>query len=215
MAHTLLSLDDWARYDQRDFAGWFNQLQGLRSPVLVGTRSAAGVDNVAIFNSLTHIGARPPLLALVFRPLTVERHTYANLRESGVYTINHVTTELVERAHITSAKLHRDESEFDLTGLTAIGSAVGTPYVAESPVSLRMRFVEEYHVAANDTVVVIGRVEEVRLLPGAAYTADRLRWGEMDAAVVSGLYSYYRVEPTHRLGYVSMGSSAKDAEPPR
>ncbi len=178
----------------------------MRSPVLVGTRSLAGQDNLAVFNSMTHIGARPPLVALVFRPLTVERHTYDNLRASGLYTINHIQQRFLAAAHATSAKLARGVSEFAASGLTPVLSESGVPYVAEAQVSMQLRFVEEHFVAANDSVIVIGQVEELRLAEGIAFSADRLDWSKLDAAVVSGLYHYYRVVPTQQMEYVDAES---------
>ena len=67
-----------------------NSLTGVRPAVLVGTRSGSGNNNLAIFNSLVHIGADPPLNGLLFRPATVERHTLNNILETGNYTLNFV-----------------------------------------------------------------------------------------------------------------------------
>ena len=203
MSHALIRADAWEQYPRRAFADWFSQLEGLRSPVVVGTRSEAGVDNAAIFNSLTHVGARPPHLGLVFRPLTVERHTYDNLKRTGVYTINHLPADRLEAAHNTSAKLAADRSEFEACGLTPQVSSAGAPYVAEASVSMLLEFVEEHHIAANDTVFVVGAVRELRLPPSATFERGQIDWSELDATPVSGLYSYYRVEPLRRLAYVS------------
>ena len=193
MSHHLSRPDDWRSLRSRDFAAWFSQLEGLRSPVAVGTRDGAGVDNLAVFNSMTHVGSRPPYLALVFRPLTVERHTYDNLKSTGVYTINHLPAAHVEDLHHTSAKYPAGRSEFEAAGLTAVHSAAGAPYVAEATVAMQLRFEEEYFVRANDAVVVIGRVEELRLPAAVTPEVGRVPWDELDGLVVSGLYNYYRV----------------------
>ncbi|MDB5233346.1 MAG: flavin oxidoreductase, partial [Hymenobacter sp.] len=39
---------------------------------------------------------------MVTRPTTVPRHTYANLKSSGCYTLNHVPVALAAQAHYTS-----------------------------------------------------------------------------------------------------------------
>lgn len=204
MPHTLLRAEAWREYPSRDFATWFNQLEGLRSPVVIGTRSAAGVDNAAVFNSLTHVGARPPHLGFVMRPLTVERHTYDNLKASGFYTANHLPREYVERAHATSGKYPAGVSEFDACGLTPLPTAEGAPYVAEASVSMLLEFVEEHFVAANDTVFIVGAVREIRLPPGAAFGVERVDWSALGGTPVSGLYEYYDVSHATRLGYVSV-----------
>ena len=39
-----------------------NSLAGIRQVALVGTKSSARVENLAIFNSVIHLGAHPPLM---------------------------------------------------------------------------------------------------------------------------------------------------------
>ena len=193
MPHRLSRPADWRQLPSRDFAAWFAQLEGMRSPVAVGTRGVTGVDNLAVFNSMTHIGSRPPYLALVFRPLTVERHTYDNLKATGVYTVNHLAAAHVDALHQTSAKYPTGESEFAAVGLTPERSAAGAPYVAEAAVGMQLRFEEEHFVRANDTVIVVGRVEEIRLPAAATEGAGRFDWSADGGLVVSGLYHYYEV----------------------
>lgn len=201
MPHHFSRPDDWAQHKSRDFAAWFSQLEGLRSPVAVGTRGSGGVANLAVFNSMTHIGSRPPYLALVFRPLTVERHSYDNLKATGVYTINHLPAARLDSLHATSAKYPREVSEFEACGLTPVDSATGAPYVGEGTVGMQLRFEEEYFVRANDSVVVIGRVEELRLPKEASFAESRVDWAGLDGLVVNGLYHYYRVAHERTKAY--------------
>jgi Conserved protein/domain typically associated with flavoprotein oxygenases, DIM6/NTAB family len=196
-----LNSSDWEGYPGRIFAAWFNQLEGARSPVLVGSRSLTGVDNLAIFNSLTHIGARPPLLALVFRPLSVERHTYDNIQATDMFTINHISGSMVDAAHQTSAKYPEEVSEFKACGLTPERTASGVAYVAESPVSMLLEKVEEHKIAANDTVLLVGAVREIRLIDQVAFTDERLSLESLDLRVVSGLYDYYGLNFDKRKAY--------------
>ena len=51
-----------------------------------------------------HYGSAPPILGFVLRPTTVPRNTYKNIKDTGVYTINHIAQSMVEDAHHTSAK---------------------------------------------------------------------------------------------------------------
>ena len=200
----VLTRADWEALPSRAYAAWFNTLQGMRSPVLIGTRSAAGQDNVAIFNSLTHIGARPPLLAFVVRPLTVERHTYENIKATGSFTISHVSASIVERAHHTSAKYAAGVSEFAAVGLTPKQlSGTHAPYVAEAEVAMHLAFAEEHHIAANDTTLVVGRVTHLCVPDAVAARAAEggMKWDSLDPVVVSGLYDYYRTTYLRTLPY--------------
>ena len=204
MEHTTLAPSDWAAYPRREFAAWFNTLEGLRSAVVIGTTSPRGVHNAAVFSSLTHVGARPPHLGFVMRPLTVERHTYDNLRASGFYTVNHLPAPLTEAAHNTSGKFAAGVSEFEACGLTPLPADGKAPYVAEATVSMLLEFVEEHHIAANDTVFVVGAVREIRVPRLASFDARKADWQAMEGVVVSGLYDYYTVAPHASLGYVTV-----------
>ena len=63
-----------------------NKVSGVKPGNLIGTRSESGINNLAVFNSVVHIGANPPYLGFILRPTTVERHTYENIKETGYYT---------------------------------------------------------------------------------------------------------------------------------
>ena len=70
-----------------------NSLSGFKSANLIGTISKEGKTNLAIFNSVIHVGANPPLMGLLMRPVSDERHTYTNIKETNHFTINHIKKE--------------------------------------------------------------------------------------------------------------------------
>lgn len=76
--------------DQRYRTAFINSLAGFRQAVLVGTKSATGNTNLAIFNSLIHLGAHPALFGLVSRPDSVQRDTLRNIMDTKVYTLNYI-----------------------------------------------------------------------------------------------------------------------------
>lgn len=78
-----------------------NSCSGYKSANLIGTKSANSISNVAIFSSVIHLGSEPALLGFILRPTTVARNTYENIKETGVYTINHVHQAIIEEAHHT------------------------------------------------------------------------------------------------------------------
>ena len=186
---------------RRARSAFFNYLSGVKPAVLVGTQNAAGVPNLAIFNSLIHIGAHPPLLGLLLRPRTVPRETYANLKATGFYTINHVTTTLIGAAHQTSAKYPAGESEFAATGLTVERTAHPAPYVQECRIKIGLQYREEYEIAANGTVLIVGEIVELLLPRGAFDETGFLRHEALDTTACSGLDSYYSVQFQQRLPY--------------
>ncbi len=58
------------------------------------------------------------MLGFILRPTTVPRHSYQNMKETGVFTVNHIAKNQIEDAHHSSAKYPEDISEFDQTHLT-------------------------------------------------------------------------------------------------
>ena len=67
-----------------------NSLSGFKSANLIGTQDESGNTNLAIVSSVIHLGAHPPLVAMIMRPHSVPRHTFENIIQTGVFTINQV-----------------------------------------------------------------------------------------------------------------------------
>jgi flavin reductase (DIM6/NTAB) family NADH-FMN oxidoreductase RutF len=202
-----LSAADFAAMDSRYRATLANSLTGYKSANLVGTCDGEGGTNLAIMSSAVHLGSNPPLLAIVIRPDSAERHTLRNLLETGFYTINHVGTGIIERAHQTAARYPGAASEFEAVGLEASwDDEFPAPFVAESRVQLGLALREHHHLAINDTNLVIGEVVLARL-PGSAISAS----GDLDinalgSVAVSGLDTYHAGEFLKRMAYAKPDS---------
>ena len=90
-----------------------NSITGIKPANLIATRSKDGVDNVAIFSSVVHLGSNPAMIGFVMRPQSnINSDTYQNILDSKCYTINHITEKIYKKAHMTSGKT--DQSEFDI-----------------------------------------------------------------------------------------------------
>ena len=62
-------------------ANLINGITGYKPALLVGTASAEGASNLAVFSNVFHVGASPPVLGLIVRPRPegTERHTLDNI----------------------------------------------------------------------------------------------------------------------------------------
>ena len=60
-----------------------NSLGGFKSVGLIGTKNTNNQTNLAIVDSILHIGSNPPLFGIVFRPGAVERHPAAGTTGFG------------------------------------------------------------------------------------------------------------------------------------
>lgn len=175
---------------------------GFKSANLIGTQNEDGTLNLAVFSSVTHLGSDPPLLGFVLRPTTVPRHTYENIKRTESYTINHVTIEFADRAHHTSAKYGAGVSEFNITGLQPQfrGDFVA-PYVVEAPVQIGMRFVEEHRILANDTILVVGEIQDLYIEDQMLAPDGFLDLSEKNTVAISGLDGYLVPGGLQRFGY--------------
>ncbi|KPM32264.1 Flavin reductase domain protein fmn-binding protein [Croceitalea dokdonensis DOKDO 023] len=196
------TFDDIMQLPSRYRGNLMNKVSGFKPANLIGTKSKVGQTNLAVFNSVMHIGANPPYLGFILRPTTVERHTYENIKETGVYTINQITTKIHQQAHKTSAKYGRDVSEFDAVGLTEFyQKEFHAPFVEESRIKIGLSFQEEHLMQCNGTRLVIGKVEHL-ILPEEAILEDGdVVLEDLDTAAVAGLYNYYKPEHLGKYGY--------------
>ena len=136
-----------------------NSVTGFKSANLIGTKSKNAKPNVAVFSSLVHYGSAPPILGFVLRPTTVRRNTYDNIKDTGYFTVNHIHKDIIEDAHHTSAKYSSDISEFDMTFLEEeYLNEFYAPFVKNSPIKIGLKYIEEYHIKANNTILVLGEI---------------------------------------------------------
>ncbi|NRD24132.1 flavin reductase [Winogradskyella litoriviva] len=194
--------DDFEKMDHLYRINLINSCSGYKSANLIGTKSEDGISNVAVFSSVTHLGSNPALLGFFLRPTTVMRNTYSNLKNTGKYTINHIHSEIIEDAHHTSAKYDSHISEFDTTKLTeAYKDEFWAPYVKNAPVQLALQFVEEYPIAANNTILVIGKIEKLYIQDTLLNDDGFVNLSKGNVATINGLDGYAIPELKTRLEY--------------
>ncbi len=179
-----------------------NSCSGFKSANLLGTKSNSGNTNVAIFSSVTHIGSNPPLLGFFMRPKTVMRNTYENIKESGVYTINHIHEEIVYDAHHTSAKYDKSVSEFDKTNLEEdYKNGFYAPFVKNVPVQMAMKYIEEYNIKANNTILVVGQISELYIDDSILNSDGFIDLTKAKVSAINGMDAYTTPVLKSRLEY--------------
>ena len=150
--------------DQRFRTQLINSMPGVKALNLVGTRDAEGRENLAVFNSIFHVGANPPYLGMVVRPDSVDRHTWQNIQATGSYTLNAVGADFYAKAHQTSSRYDNQTSEFDAVGLNPeYRAGVIAPFVGESAIKIGLELQEFQRVECNGTLIVIGKVVYVEI----------------------------------------------------
>jgi len=202
----LITKENTLKFDKRYRTNLVNSLSGFKSANLIGTISSEGKTNLAMFNSVIHVGANPPLMGFLMRPVSEERHTYNNIKATGFFTINHINNEIFKQAHQTSARYERDISEFDACGLTAeFTEAIKAPYVKESKIKIGLKFIEEQKLKSNTTIFMVGEIIEI-LLPDDVTANDGFIDIEKTGTIaISGLDSYHETKRITRLTYAKPG----------
>ena len=197
-----LTLEQLMEMEQRQRAHLINSIGGFKSVALIGSIDLQGQTNVAIFSSIVHIGSNPPLLSFIMRPDSVERHTLANILETGFYTINHINAQIYEQAHQTSARYPKSMSEFDATGLTPqFKNDFVAPFVEESQIQLAMEFKERLDITINQTIMIIGEVKAIHFPTDCLAPDGFMNIEKAGTITVAGLDSYHTTQPLQRLPY--------------
>ena len=197
------TLEDIQTMDRVQKIKFINSVSGIKSANLIGTISKDGKTNLAVFNSVIHLGSNPPLLGFILRPTgEVRRHTFENLQQNQQYTINHINTSITEQSHYTSAKVDRTKSEFEVCGLTEeYISNFKAPFVNESVLKMGMKLKEAIDIKLNGTILVIGEIQHL-IIPEVAVGEDEdIDMAAIDGVGISGLNTYYSLRKIARYPY--------------
>ena len=205
-------------YNTRDIAemdkifrlNLINSCTGYKSANLLATRASTGKTNVAVFNSVMHLGSNPPLLGFILRPATIPRNTFKNIKETGVFTVNHIHQDMIEQAHQTAAKYEEHISEFHKTGLEEeYLDDFFAPYVKQSSIKLGCHYLNEYHIIENDTVLVVAEIEHIYFEEGIQMPDGWLRLDDAGTVAINGLDGYALPALLDRFHYAKPGIEIK------
>ena len=180
-----------------------NSCTGFKSANLLGTKSLNGVSNVAVFSSITHLGSNPPLIGFILRPTTVPRDTYRNIKDTGVFTVNHIYSDIIEDAHHTSAKYPDEVSEFTKTDLEEefLGD-FPAPFVKGAKIRLVCRFLNAYEIKENDTLLLVSAIEHVFIADQDIQQQDGwLKLENANTVAINGLDGYATTSLLDRYAY--------------
>lgn len=200
MKHFGLSeLQAWDRFYRGNFV---NSLSGFKPASLIGTVNREGIQNLAIFSNIVHLGADPALIGFINRPREAAPHTLANIEATGQYSFNHIHADFADKAHQTSAKYPQGMSEFSAVGLTPhVFEDFKAPFVLESKIQFGLELDEIIPLKQNSTYLVVGKL--IHAFVDESLISDD---GFIDASkamdVVSlGLDAYYTTSCIARYAY--------------
>ena len=162
------------------------------------------------------MGANPPYLGMVVRPDSVDRHTWQNILATGSYTLNAVGTDFYPKAHQTSARYSKDQSEFEAVGLTAVyREGVFAPFVGESAIKMGLTLQEHHRISCNDTLVVVGRIDYIELPQELLFDDGSVDLVSAGSVGSIGLDGYVASQWLDRLSYAKPDKSPSSILPQR
>lgn len=198
----ILELQDIKQLEQRYRTSFINSLAGFRQAVLVGSRSLSGHTNLAIFNSLIHLGADPAIFGLISRPSSVQRHTLQNILDTREYTLNYVPAADYIKAHHTSARYEKELSEFAMAGFTEqYHPPFQAPFVQGAIVKIAMGLEETISIPMNGTLLIIGSIRQVELDDSLVGQDGFIDLSAANTLISQGLDAYFVSNEIGRLPY--------------
>ncbi|MGO1751819.1 MAG: flavin reductase family protein [Psychroflexus sp.] len=197
------SKNDLEQLDRKYRLNLINSISGVKPANLIGTKSEKRQENLAIFSSVVHLGSSPAQLGFVMRPQTDEiKDTYANIQKTGYYTINHVGESFVKKAHYTSAKLKKEESEFERMNIEKIYlHDFHAPFVKKSQVKMGMKLTHQIPLP-NDCIFMIGEVVLLDIAENITNKKGQIDLSASKTAGISGLNTYYALNKIDNFPYV-------------
>lgn len=180
----------------------FNAIVAPRPIAWVSTRGAMG-DNLAPYSFFNAVAYVPPQVVFASTSVKPDRgdtkDSVAQIRESGVFCVNLVTSSLIDAMNASSAPLAAGEDEFVHAGLEKADCVtIDCPRVAAAPASLECRLVQVIPLLGKSNFLIHGEVTGVHIHPdclheGRYLPPDRLsRLGYKDYAAVSELFELDR-----------------------
>lgn len=136
-----------------------------RPIAFVTTLSSEGVLNAAPFSFFNIVTANPPMVAVSVqrKPGGVQKDTARNAVYAGQFVVHISDESYIEAINVTAANLPPEESEVELSGLTAIASErVKVPGIAEARIRMECVLEQALPLGGSDETpacdLLIGRV---------------------------------------------------------
>ena len=188
-----------------------NSLSGIKSANLIGTISKIGQTNLSIVSSVIHIGSNHALIGFMMRPESeVRRHTFENIIESSKFTINQVSTDMIDKAHYTSAKFDSSESEFAHCHLSEeYINEHKAPFVSESTLKIGMSLEEVVQMKSTDCKLIIGSIDHLFLPEEYINKEGYLDLMGMNTSGIGGLNTYYSLSEIGKFPYARVDEAKR------
>lgn len=119
---------------------------------LVSTMDRKGILNIAPYGMVMPISYRPLIYAL---SSATDRDTYHNIEDTGEFTLNLASCDLLHQINITATKFPLEVDEFEKAGLTPIeGVKLSVPRIKECKGHIECRL--KKLIGVEERVIILG-----------------------------------------------------------
>jgi len=164
----------------------------------IGTKGNDGSFNLSPYSFFNVVSDNPKI---VMFSSSGRKHSLRNAEETGVFTANLVSRDLVEKTSLSSRAVDYGVDEFQLAGLTSeMGRVVEAPFVAEAHAALECRVTQILQPVgldgeAADSWMVFGQVVAIHI------DDSIIRDGRLDMGLA---------RPIGRMGYMDYCDGGSD-----
>lgn len=179
-----------------------NSCTGYKSANLIGSISSDGIENLAVFSSIVHLGSDPAYLGFILRPTTVPRHSFANMLETAYFTVNHVNESIYKQGHDTSLSFPKEQSEFEKVGLTPeYQNNFIAPFVKEASIKIGCKYSSHYDIKENGTILVTAQIISIEAPIEAVDDDLFIDLSRANTLTINGLDGYAKTKTIERIPY--------------
>ncbi|MEY1554793.1 flavin reductase family protein [Yoonia sp. R2331] len=169
----------------------FNAIITPRPIAWIGTRGSDGSDNLAPYSFFNAVAYVPPQVMFATTADKPDRDgtkdSAANIRETGVFSINIVELAMRDVMNQTSGPWGKEVDEFALAGVEkAACETIDCPRVAGAPATLECKLTQMVKLPGEANTTIFGEVIGIHL---------------RDNCIVDGLFDVTTFNPLSRLGY--------------
>lgn len=169
----------------------FNALISPRPIGWISTRDGQGHNNLAPYSFFNGVAYFPPQVMFASTGTKDDqdntKDSVANIRETGVFCVNLVQTEMKDAMNVSSAMLPKGVDEFDRAGLTPTEcKTINCARIDGVPASMECKLTQIVKIEGESNYVVFGEVTGVHM---------------RDDTIVDGRFDVTTFNPLARMGY--------------
>ncbi|MDG1470127.1 MAG: flavin reductase family protein [Ascidiaceihabitans sp.] len=169
----------------------FNAIITPRPIGWISTRDADGRNNLAPYSFFNGVAYAPPQVMFASTGAKDDqdntKDSVANIRETGVFCVNLVQTDMKDAMNVSSATLAKDVDEFAHVGLTPIAcETINCARIDGVPASMECKMTQIVQIEGASNFVVFGEVTGIHM---------------RDDTIVDGRFDVTTFNPLARMGY--------------